>query len=139
MRRFRTFTASLRELRDWLVAEGVTQVAMEATGGPPPQCLFRRLPGRVAARRLDQVTARGSCIIYGRSDSTLNRGGIRMGTTDFYAVVEGFDHSADSLVIDTSRLGAADEGEPLCFLVPPGQKGSLRNVSPTTRAPFSRP
>src|SRR5678809_12100 len=31
-RRFRTFTASLRELRDWLVAEGVTQVAMEATG-----------------------------------------------------------------------------------------------------------
>ena len=86
-----------------------------------------------------KVTARGSCIIYGRSDSTLNRGGIRMGTTDFYAVVEGFDHSADSLVIDTSRLGAADEGEPLCFLVPPGQKGSLRNVSPTTRAPFSRP
>jgi transposase len=32
VRRFRTFTASLRELRDWLVAEGVTQVAMEATG-----------------------------------------------------------------------------------------------------------
>ena len=32
VRRFRTFTASLRELRAWLVAEGVTQVAMEATG-----------------------------------------------------------------------------------------------------------
>ena len=32
VRRFRTFTAWLRELRDWLVAEGVTQVAMEATG-----------------------------------------------------------------------------------------------------------
>ena len=32
VRRFRTFTDSLRELRDWLVAEGVTQVAMEATG-----------------------------------------------------------------------------------------------------------
>jgi transposase len=32
VRRFRTFTASLRELRDWLVGEGVTQVAMEATG-----------------------------------------------------------------------------------------------------------
>jgi hypothetical protein len=32
VRWFRTFTASLRELRDWLVAEGVTQVAMEATG-----------------------------------------------------------------------------------------------------------
>ena len=32
VRRFRTFTAGLRELRDWLVAEQVTQVAMEATG-----------------------------------------------------------------------------------------------------------
>ena len=32
VRQFRTFTAALRELRDWLVAEGVTQVAMEATG-----------------------------------------------------------------------------------------------------------
>ena len=32
VRRFRTYTASLRQLRDWLVAEGVTQVAMEATG-----------------------------------------------------------------------------------------------------------
>jgi transposase len=32
VRRFRTFTGSLRELRDWLVAEGVSQVAMEATG-----------------------------------------------------------------------------------------------------------
>jgi len=32
VRRFRTFTASLRELRDWLVAEGVTQAVMEATG-----------------------------------------------------------------------------------------------------------
>ena len=32
VRRFRTFTDSLRELRAWLIAEGVTQVAMEATG-----------------------------------------------------------------------------------------------------------
>ena len=34
-------------------------------------------------------TPRGSFVIYGRSDSTLNRGGVRMGTADFYAVVEG--------------------------------------------------
>jgi transposase len=32
VRQFGTFTASLRELRDWLISEGVTQVAMEATG-----------------------------------------------------------------------------------------------------------
>ncbi|MGI8328846.1 acetoacetate--CoA ligase [Actinomadura scrupuli] len=48
----------------------------------------------------------GGCVIYGRSDSTLNRGGVRMGTSDFYRVVEAFDEIADSLVIDTGQLGA---------------------------------
>ncbi|MFC6884144.1 acetoacetate--CoA ligase [Actinomadura yumaensis] len=48
----------------------------------------------------------GGCVIYGRSDSTLNRGGVRMGTSDFYRVVEGFPEIADSLVIDTGRLGS---------------------------------
>ncbi|HZB31430.1 MAG TPA: acetoacetate--CoA ligase [Streptosporangiaceae bacterium] len=47
----------------------------------------------------------GGCVIYGRSDSTLNRGGVRMGTADFYRVVEAFDEIVDSLVIDTGRLG----------------------------------
>ncbi|HEU4907742.1 MAG TPA: acetoacetate--CoA ligase [Propionibacteriaceae bacterium] len=67
-------------------------------------------------------TPRGSLVIYGRSDSTLNRGGVRMGTADFYAVVEGFDEIVDSLVVDTApvpagELGASDEGELLCFVV----------------------
>jgi acetoacetyl-CoA synthetase len=48
----------------------------------------------------------GGCVIYGRSDSTLNRGGVRMGTADFYRVVEAFEEIADSLVIDTGTLGA---------------------------------
>jgi acetoacetyl-CoA synthetase len=48
----------------------------------------------------------GGCVIYGRSDSTLNRGGVRMGTADFYRVVEAFEEIADSLVVDTGRLGA---------------------------------
>jgi acetoacetyl-CoA synthetase len=62
-------------------------------------------------------TSRGSYVIYGRSDSTLNRGGVRMGTAEFYAVVEGLDQVADSLVIDTTELGAREQGELLCFLV----------------------
>ncbi|RZQ61991.1 acetoacetate--CoA ligase [Amycolatopsis suaedae] len=62
-----------------------------------------------------RVTSRGSAVIYGRSDSTLNRGGVRMGTAEFYRVVEGYDEVLDSLVIDTSAAGA--EGELLCFLV----------------------
>ncbi len=56
----------------------------------------------------------GGCVIYGRSDSTLNRGGIRMGTSDFYRVVEAFEEIADSLVIDTGRLG--QEGRLLLYV-----------------------
>ncbi|MEV1119013.1 acetoacetate--CoA ligase [Actinosynnema sp. NPDC049800] len=63
-----------------------------------------------------RITPRGSAVIYGRSDSTLNRGGVRMGTSEFYRVVEGMPGVADSLVIDTSGAGQTD-GELLCFLV----------------------
>jgi acetoacetyl-CoA synthetase len=45
------------------------------------------------------ITERGSCVISGRSDATLNRGGVRIGTAEFYAVVEGFPEVADSLVV----------------------------------------
>ena len=45
------------------------------------------------------ITERGSCIISGRSDATLNRGGVRIGTAEFYAVVESLPEIADSVVI----------------------------------------
>ncbi|GGL08742.1 acetoacetate--CoA ligase [Planomonospora parontospora] len=56
----------------------------------------------------------GGCVIYGRSDSTLNRGGVRMGTSEFYRVVERFEEIADSLVIDTGQLG--QEGRLLLYV-----------------------
>ncbi|GLY77052.1 acetoacetate--CoA ligase [Actinoallomurus iriomotensis] len=56
----------------------------------------------------------GGNVIYGRSDSTLNRGGVRMGTADFYRVVEAFDEIADSLVVDTGQLG--QEGRLLLYV-----------------------
>ncbi len=58
----------------------------------------------------------GGCIIYGRSDATLNRGGVRMGTSEFYRVVESLPEVADSLVVDTGRLG--EEGRLILFVVP---------------------
>ena len=58
----------------------------------------------------------GGCVIYGRSDATLNRGGVRMGTSEFYRVVEGFGEIGDSLVVDTGRLGA--EGRLILYVVP---------------------
>ena len=52
-----------------------------------------------------RFTARGSAVIYGRSDSTINRAGIRMGTAEIYRVVEGLPEIRDSLVIDLEYLG----------------------------------
>jgi acetoacetyl-CoA synthetase len=63
-----------------------------------------------------EITPRGGCIISGRSDSTLNRGGVRMGTAELYRVVEGLDEVVDSLVVDTS--GPGGEGRLLLFVVP---------------------
>lgn len=63
------------------------------------------------------IDADGSCVISGRSDATLNRGGVRLGTADFYAVVESDPAVADSLVV---HLEDADGGmgELLLFVVP---------------------
>jgi acetoacetyl-CoA synthetase len=63
-----------------------------------------------------KIHADGSCVIYGRSDATLNRGGVRMGTAEFYRVVEELPGVADSLVIDTSAADA--EGQLILYIVP---------------------
>jgi acetoacetyl-CoA synthetase len=55
-----------------------------------------------------KITTRQTSVISGRSDSTLNRGGVRMGTSEFYRVVDNLPEIADSLVVDT---GAIDEAE----------------------------
>ncbi len=55
---------------------------------------------------------RGGCVIYGRSDSTINRQGIRMGTSELYRTVESLPEVQDSLVIDLELLGR----EPYLYL-----------------------
>ncbi|HEX2625955.1 MAG TPA: acetoacetate--CoA ligase, partial [Candidatus Limnocylindrales bacterium] len=62
------------------------------------------------------ITERGSCIVSGRSDATLKRGGVRIGTAEFYGVVEALPEIADSLVV---HLEDADggPGELLLFVV----------------------
>jgi acetoacetyl-CoA synthetase len=52
-----------------------------------------------------ELTERGTAIIYGRSDSTINRGGVRMGTSEIYRAVLALDDVADALVIDVPREG----------------------------------
>jgi acetoacetyl-CoA synthetase len=55
-----------------------------------------------------KITEEGSCVIYGRSDATLNRGGIRMGTSEFYRVVEELPAIQDSLIVDLGERGRED-------------------------------
>jgi acetoacetyl-CoA synthetase len=62
-----------------------------------------------------RITDRGTCVITGRSDATLNRGGVRIGTSEFYGVVDTMPAVSESLVVDTGELGR--DGELLLFVV----------------------
>jgi acetoacetyl-CoA synthetase len=54
-----------------------------------------------------RITERGTAIIYGRSDSTINRGGVRMGTSEIYRAVLAVPEVLDALVIDLPKEGTA--------------------------------
>ena len=62
------------------------------------------------------IAADGSCVITGRSDATLNRGGVRLGTAEFYSVVEGLPEVLDSVVVHLEQAGNPN-GELLLFVV----------------------
>jgi acetoacetyl-CoA synthetase len=62
------------------------------------------------------ITDRGTAIITGRSDATLNRGGVRLGTAEFYSAVESLDEVADSLVVHLEGE-AGSMGQLLLFVV----------------------
>jgi acetoacetyl-CoA synthetase len=66
-----------------------------------------------------EITERGTAIIYGRSDSTINRGGIRMGTSEIYSAVLAIDEVVDALVVDVPRDGG-DSWMPLFVVLRPG-------------------
>jgi acetoacetyl-CoA synthetase len=50
-----------------------------------------------------KIKPNGACVIYGRSDSTINRGGVRMGTAEIYSAVEKVEEVQDSLVVDIHK------------------------------------
>ncbi len=61
-------------------------------------------------------TPRGSCLIAGRSDATLNRGGVRLGTGEFYPVIEALEEVLDSLVVHLEDPDGGP-GELILFVV----------------------
>jgi acetoacetyl-CoA synthetase len=64
---------------------------------------------------------RGGCVIYGRSDSTINRLGIRMGTSEIYQAVESLPEILDSLIVDLELLGR-DSYMPLFLVLREGKE-----------------
>ena len=66
---------------------------------------FELFPGKWRHGDWIRFTERGTSVIYGRSDTTINRHGIRMGTAEIYRVVEELPEVLDSLVVDLEYLG----------------------------------
>jgi acetoacetyl-CoA synthetase len=74
---------------------------------------FEMFPGVWRHGDWIKITERGTAVIYGRSDSTINRGGVRMGTSEIYSAVEAVPDVLDSLVVDV-------EDEMILFVVVEG-------------------
>ncbi|WP_120965558.1 acetoacetate--CoA ligase [Comamonas sp. lk] len=66
-----------------------------------------------------RLLAGGGCIIYGRSDATINRHGLRMGTSEIYSAVEALPEVLDSMVVDLEYLGR-ESHMPLFVALRPG-------------------
>lgn len=66
---------------------------------------FEKYPGVWCHGDWLKIQPDGSCIIYGRSDATINRNGVRMGTSEIYDAVESLPEVLDSMVLDLEYLG----------------------------------
>jgi acetoacetyl-CoA synthetase len=88
----------------------------DADGSRLRDTYFDRYPG--VWRHGDWIVFEpdGSCVVTGRSDATLNRGGVRLGTAEFYRVVEELPEVTDSLVVHLEDQ-AGGNGELILFVV----------------------
>ncbi len=77
----------------------------DADGSRYRESYFEMYPGIWRHGDWIEITSRGTAIIYGRSDSTINRSGIRMGTSEIYRAVASIDEITDALVVDIPRPG----------------------------------
>ena len=86
--------------------------AVEGTGTPQgrvgPRLMesyFSMYPGVWRHGDWVRITPRGGAVIYGRSDSTINRQGVRMGTSEIYRAAGAVPEVIDALVVDVPRSG----------------------------------
>lgn len=84
-----------------------------------------------------EITKAGGSVIYGRSDATINRKGLRLGSAEIYQAVEGVPGVTDSLVIDLEYLGR-ESFMPLFVVVPGGLTDALKDqINAAIRASVS--
>ena len=88
----------------------------DADGSRLREAYFATYPGVWRHGDWLTITDRGSCVVTGRSDATLKRGGVRIGTAEFYGIVEALPEIADSLVVHLEDA-AGGPGELLLFVV----------------------
>ncbi len=77
----------------------------DSSGERLRESYFEMYPGVWRHGDWIEITSRETAIIYGRSDSTINRGGVRMGTSEIYRAVLSVDSVVDALVVDLPRPG----------------------------------
>jgi acetoacetyl-CoA synthetase len=89
----------------------------DADGSRYRDAYFQHYPGVWRHGDWIELTDRGTAVIHGRSDSTINRGGIRMGTSEIYRAVLAEDDVVDALVVDVPGREGFDDGWMPLFVV----------------------
>jgi acetoacetyl-CoA synthetase len=101
--------AVIDEVGELVVTEPMPSMPVYLWGDPDGSryraSYFEFFPGAWRHGDWIEITSRGTAIIYGRSDSTINRSGIRMGTSEIYRAVLSLDEVVDALVVDVPRPG----------------------------------
>jgi acetoacetyl-CoA synthetase len=111
--------SAIDEVGELVVTEPMPSMPVRFWGDPDGSryraSYFEHYPGVWRHGDWIEITSRGTAVIYGRSDSTINRSGIRMGTSEIYRAVLGLDQIVDALVVDIPRPGT--EGWMPLFIV----------------------
>jgi acetoacetyl-CoA synthetase len=89
----------------------------DADGERLRESYFSMYPGIWRHGDWIRITPRGGAVIYGRSDSTINREGVRMGTSEIYRAAGAVEEVLDTLVVDVPRGGSDGELSMLLFVV----------------------
>ena len=77
----------------------------DPTGERYKASYFERFPGKWHHGDFVEITERGSVIIHGRSDATLNPGGVRIGTAEIYRVLESIQGISDTIAVGLEEAG----------------------------------